>query len=133
MKKAHSGIIRMMLIHPNVSNRMILIHSNVRKSFKQRTNTLHCFARRRILAESSNNMDGEDFSKENRSYQIYYEIVLLNDFRGTIKRVGQYKLRVLFQELQEIVSLFNDKFRMKIGLQLVKYTPFFLNKWKVEN
>ena len=123
----------MMLIHPNVSNRMILIHSNVSKSFKQRTNTLHCFARRRILAESCNNMDGEDFSKENRSYQIYYEIVLLNDFRGTIKRVGQYKLRVLFQELQEIVSLFNDKFRMKIVLQLVKYTPFFLNKWKVEN
>ena len=81
----------MMLIHPNISNRMILIHSNVSKSFKQRTNTLYCFARRPILAESSNNMDGEAFSKENRSYKIYYEIVLLNHFRGTIKRVGQYK------------------------------------------
>ena len=30
-------------------------------------------------------------------------------------------------------SAFSSVTRMKIGLQLVKYTPFFLNKWKVEN
>ena len=34
-------------------------------------------------------------------YKIYWEILPLNHYRGTIKIVGQYKSRVLSQELQE--------------------------------
>ena len=46
-------------------------------------------------------MDGEIFSKEKGSYKIYWEIVPLNHYRGTIDRVGQYESQVLFQELQK--------------------------------
>ena len=66
---------------------------------KQHINTLYCFENRRSLDESSNSINGV-FSKENRSYKIYWEIVPLNHYRGTIKRVSQYKSRVLFQESQ---------------------------------
>ena len=50
------------------SDRMILVHSNVRKFFKkQSTNTLYCFASRHSLDESSNSMNENFFSKGNRS------------------------------------------------------------------
>ena len=79
---------------------MILIHSNVSNFFiKQHTSTFYYFENRRSLDENSSSMDGEDFSKENRSYKIYWEILSLNHYRGTIKIVGQYKSRVLSQEV----------------------------------
>ena len=65
-----------------------------------------------------------DFSKENRIYKIYWEIVPLNHNRETIKSVGQYKLGVLFQELRVSFLLFNYNFRLKISFQMDKYTPF---------
>ena len=81
---------------------MILIDSNVSNFFKkQHSSTLYCLAKRRSLDGNNNSMDGEVFSNENRSYNIYWEIVPLNHYRWTIKRVGQYKSRVLSQELQE--------------------------------
>ena len=44
------------------SNRIMLIHSNIRKLFKkQHSNTLYCFANRRILDESSSSMDEKFF------------------------------------------------------------------------
>ena len=50
------------------SDRMILVHSTVRKFFKkQRTDMLHCFASRHSLDESSNSMNEKFFSKGNRS------------------------------------------------------------------
>ena len=39
-------------------------------------------------------MDEKFFSRENRSYKIDLEIAPFNDYRGKIKRVGQYKSRV---------------------------------------
>ena len=81
---------------------MILIDSNVSNFFKkQHSSTLYCLAKRRSLDGNNNSMDGEVFSNENRSYNIYWEIVPLNHYRWTIKRVGLYKSRVLSQELQE--------------------------------
>ena len=46
------------------SNRMILIHSNVIKLFKNNTLTLYCFANRSSLDESSNSMDENFFLKK---------------------------------------------------------------------
>ena len=66
-KKGRSGSNRTIQFHLNVSNQMMLIHSNVNKFFKkQPTNTLYCFENRRTLDESSNSMDEKFFSKENR-------------------------------------------------------------------
>ena len=57
---------------------MILIYSNVSKLFvKQHTSTLNWFANKRDLDENNNSMDGEVFSEENISYEIYCEIVPL--------------------------------------------------------
>ena len=54
------------------SNRMILIHSNVRKFFeKQHSNRLYYFANRLSLDGSNSSMNEKFFSKENRSYKIY--------------------------------------------------------------
>ena len=86
----------------NYSNDVKLIHSNVSKFFiNHHPSMLYSFANGRNLDENSNRMEGEVFSKENRICGIYWEIVPLNQYRGTIKRVGQYKSRVLSQELQE--------------------------------
>ena len=50
------------------SDRMILVHSNVRKFFKkQRPDTLYCFASRHSLDENSNSTNEKFFSKGNRS------------------------------------------------------------------
>ena len=47
------------------SNRIILIHSNASKFFKeQHTNTLYCFANRCNLDESSNSIDEKFFLKK---------------------------------------------------------------------
>ena len=82
----------MILNHLNVSNRVIIFHSNVSMSFKkQHTNTLYCFANRGSLDESSNSMDEKFFLKK---------IDPRNHYTGIIKRMGQYKLRVLLQQLQ---------------------------------
>ena len=55
----------MILIHPNVSNRIMLIHSSVNKFFKkQNTNMLHCFVNRRSSDESSDSMDKKSFLKK---------------------------------------------------------------------
>ena len=55
----------MILIHSNVSNRMILIDLIVSKFFKkQHTNTLYRFTNRRSLDESSNSMDEKFFLKK---------------------------------------------------------------------
>ena len=62
---------------------MLLIPLNASKFFKkQHANTLYCFAKRRILDESSNSMDEKNFSNENRSYNIYWEIVPLANIEG---------------------------------------------------
>ena len=99
-KKILSGCNRTILIHSNVSNRTISIHSNVSKFFKkQNINTLYCFANRHTQDQNSYNLD-EVISKESRSYNIYWEIVPLNHCRGTVKKVGQDKSRLHFQELQ---------------------------------
>ena len=65
-KKGRSGSSRIILIHSNVSNQMMmLIHSNVSKFFKkQHTNSLYCFAKSRSLDESSNSTDEKFFLKE---------------------------------------------------------------------
>ena len=63
-KKDVQEVIEEYWIHLNASNQMILIHSNVSKFFKkQHTNTLHCFANRYSLDESSNSMDKKFFLK----------------------------------------------------------------------
>ena len=64
-KKGRSGSSRIILIHSNVSNQMMmLIHSNVSKFFKkQHTNSLYCFAKSRSLDESSNSTDEKFFLK----------------------------------------------------------------------
>ena len=55
----------MIVIHWDVSNRIILIDFNVSKCFKkQHNNTLHCFANRCSLDESSNSMDETFFPKK---------------------------------------------------------------------
>ena len=55
----------MILIHPNVSNRIMLIHSSVNKFFKkQNTNMLHCFVNIRSSDESSDSMDKKLFLKK---------------------------------------------------------------------
>ena len=73
-------------------------------------------------------MDGEIFSKEKGSYKIYWEIVPLNHYRGTIDRVGQYESQVLFQVLQKSFQWFNYKFRIKIKIHSI-----FLKMLKAEN
>ena len=40
-----------------------------------------------------------------RRYKIYWEIVLLNHYGETLKKVGQYKSRVLFEELDFVLQL----------------------------
>ena len=61
-RKGRSGSNRMIQINLNVRNRMILIHSVVRKFFeKQHTNTLYCFENRHSLDESSDHMDEKFF------------------------------------------------------------------------
>ena len=55
----------MILTHWNVSNQMLLIHSNVSKFFKkQHTNTFYCCVNRRSLHKSSNSMDEKFFLKK---------------------------------------------------------------------
>ena len=61
-KKGRSENTQMILIHLNLNNRIILIPSNVSKSFKkQHTNMLYYFANRRSLDESSNSIDEKFF------------------------------------------------------------------------
>ena len=55
----------MILVLSNVSNPMVLIHSNVSKFLKKENiNMLYCFANRRSLDESSNSMDENFFLKK---------------------------------------------------------------------
>ena len=65
-KKGRSGSIRIS-IHSNVSIRIIFIHSNISKSFRnQQSNTLYCFANRYSSHESSNSMDEKLFLKKTK-------------------------------------------------------------------
>ena len=95
-RKGRSGSNRMIQINLNVRNRMILIHSVVKNNTLTRCTVL----KTDIVWMRAVTIWMRSFSKENKSYKIYWEIVRLNHYRGTIKRVGQYKSRVLFQELQ---------------------------------
>ena len=65
------------------------------------------------------------FCKENGSYRIYCEIVSLYHYRETIKRVGQDKSGLLFQEVQVSFQLFNDTFRIKSTFNWSNTVHFF--------
>ena len=70
---------------------MISIYSNVSKFFKTQ-HTIRCTVLQTdVVWMRAVTYGWEVFFKEKRDYKVYWKIVPLSHYRGTIKRVGQYK------------------------------------------
>ena len=78
------------------SNRMILIHSNVIKLFKNNTLTHSTVLQTEVVWMRAVTVWMKIFSKENRSYKIYWDIVSLNHYSGAIRRVVNINLEYFF-------------------------------------